>query len=184
MSIEHTHIEDLVVIESAVFTDDRGLFFEPYNREKLKEKGITSDFVQDNLSLSKKNVFRGMHLQFPPFAQAKFVRVLRGRAIDFVIDIRRNSPTFLQFFEIELSEENKLAVFVPEGCLHGFLSLEDDTLFSYKVNHLYNKESESGVVWTEAHKELYERLKDIPMIVSDKDKILPDFTTFMSTNPY
>jgi len=144
-----TKIADLVLIKPDVFPDDRGYFFESYQKEKFKELGITADFLQDNESMSMKGVLRGLHLQVPPFAQGKLVRVVRGSVLDVAVDLRKNSATYGQWESVELSEANKLMLMIPEGFAHGFLVLEDYTLFQYKCTNYYNRESERGIIWND-----------------------------------
>ena len=136
MKITKTDIEGLLVIEPFVYNDDRGYFFESYNLKAYKDLGIDVDFVQDNQSCSKKNVLRGLHFQKPPFAQAKLVSVIKGSVMDVVVDIRKESPTYGKYFSIVLSSSNKKLLYIPEGFAHGFLTLEDDTIFSYFVSKI------------------------------------------------
>ncbi len=147
MKIIATKLKDLVVIQPGVFEDSRGYFFESYNKEVFFKHGITTEFVQDNQSLSQKGVLRGLHFQNPPFAQAKLVRVISGSVLDVAVDIRRGSPTYGQYFSDILSAANKMMLYVPVGFAHGFLVLEDHTIFSYKCSNVYNKESEDGISW-------------------------------------
>ena len=144
-----TKIADLVLIKPDVFPDDRGYFFESYQKEKFDELGITADFLQDNESMSMKGVLRGLHLQVPPFAQGKLVRVVRGSVLDVAVDLRKNSATYGQWESVELSEANKLMLMIPEGFAHGFLVLEDYTIFQYKCTNYYNRESERGIIWND-----------------------------------
>lgn len=147
MKVEETSIQGLLVIQPKVFPDDRGYFFESYNQKKLSEAGFNERFVQDNLSKSKANVLRGLHFQKPPFAQGKLVQVIKGAVLDVAVDIREGSPTYGEHFSIELSEENKTQFYLPPGFAHGFLTLEDDTIFSYKCTDFYNKASEGSIAW-------------------------------------
>jgi len=178
MKIVNTKIPDLKIIEPSVFADDRGYFFESYSYEKLKELGIDKVFVQDNESKSQKGVLRGLHFQNPPFAQAKLVRVVKGAVLDVAVDIRRNSPTYGQHVCVELSEQNKRMFYVPEGFAHGFLTLEDNTIFSYKCSHFYNKESEGSLLWSDEILDIDWGTKN--PILSEKDKIAPNFSAFQS----
>ena len=124
-------IEGLLLFNPKVFKDERGEFFETYNYEKYASQLPNVNFVQDNLSKSHKNVLRGLHFQLPPFEQGKLVQVIKGRALDVAVDIRKNSKTYGHYFSVELSEINKIQFWIPPGFAHGFLSLEDDTLFAY-----------------------------------------------------
>jgi dTDP-4-dehydrorhamnose 3,5-epimerase len=143
--VEKTHIEGLLVIRPKVFADNRGCFCESYSKITFQQHGINADFVQDNQSVSRKNVIRGLHLQAPPFAQGKLVRVVHGKAMDVAVDVRKNSPTFGQHFAVELSAENNTLFWIPEGFAHGFVALEDNTVFLYKTTNYYNKESEMAI---------------------------------------
>lgn len=150
MTVEPTHIEDLLIIKPSVFEDNRGYFMESFNAERFKsETGLDVVFVQDNESMSNKNVLRGLHFQKHPHAQGKLVRVVRGAVIDIAVDIRKGSPTFGQHAKVELTEENKWQFYVPPGFAHGFLVLEDKTIFSYKCTNYYNKESEGVLHWND-----------------------------------
>lgn len=143
-------LKDVYLFEPAVHEDDRGAFFESFNTEKFRAAtGLDPDFKQDNHSISKKGVLRGLHYQLPPFAQGKLVRVVRGAAFDVAVDIRSGSPTFGQWVGEVISAENRRQLWVPEGFAHGFLALEDGTEFLYKTTNLYNKASERSIVWND-----------------------------------
>jgi len=171
MKIINTSIPDLKILEPAVFADDRGYFFESYSYEKLKDLGIDKVFVQDNESKSQKGVLRGLHFQNPPYAQAKLVRVVKGAVLDVAVDIRKDSPTYGQHVCVELSEQNKRMFYIPEGFAHGFLTLEDDTIFTYKCSAYYNKESEGSLLWSDETLNIDWGI-DNP-ILSEKDKAAP-----------
>ncbi|MBE0651221.1 MAG: dTDP-4-dehydrorhamnose 3,5-epimerase [Bacteroidales bacterium] len=147
MEIVKTKIPDLYIIKPQVFEDHRGYFFESYNKEKFLQLGMDQNFVQDNESKSMKGVLRGLHFQRPPHAQGKLVRVVKGAVLDVAVDLRKSSPTFGQWESVELTEKNKLMYWVPAGFAHGFVTLEDDTVFSYKCTTVYNKESEACIRW-------------------------------------
>ena len=149
MTVDRFEIEGLLLIKPTVFSDERGLFYETYSSNKYSAYGIPTSFMQDNESISKKNVLRGLHFQSPPHDQGKLVRVIKGAAIDVAVDIRKQSPTYGKYIIVELSEENKFQFWIPSGFAHGFLSLTDETIFSYKCTNLYNKESESGLLWND-----------------------------------
>ncbi len=149
MKIRETKIKDLLIIYPDVHPDERGYFFESYQKEKFRELGIDVDFIQDNESMSMKGVLRGLHLQVPPFAQGKLVRVVRGSVLDVAVDLRKNSETYGKWESVVLSEENKLMLYIPEGFAHGFLVLEDSTVFQYKCTNYYNRESERGIIWND-----------------------------------
>ena len=140
MEIIKTPLEGLLIVKPDVFEDDRGYFFESYNRNAFLAQGIAVDFVQDNESRSKKGVLRGLHFQNPPHAQGKLVRVMRGSVLDVAVDIRKKSPTYGKWSSIMLSGQNKWMYWIPAGFAHGFLTLEDDTIFFYKCTQGYNKE--------------------------------------------
>lgn len=179
MKITKTGIEGLIVIEPSVFGDDRGYFFESFNQKYWEEiLGKDRHFVQDNESLSQKGVLRGLHFQKPPFAQGKLVRVVKGSVLDVAVDLRRDSATYGQHFKIVLSQENKNQLYIPEGFAHGFLALEDDTVFSYKCTNFYNKESELGLMWNDPSLGI-DWNYDNPLL-SEKDKDYDQFSSFAS----
>lgn len=149
MQVISTKINDLFIIQPKVFKDPRGYFFESYNMEVFFKAGIKDEFLQDNQSLSQKGVLRGLHFQNPPYAQSKLVRVITGSVLDVAVDIRKNSHTYGKYVAEVLSEKNKTMMFIPEGFAHGFLVLEDNTIFSYKCSRVYNKESEDGILWND-----------------------------------
>jgi dTDP-4-dehydrorhamnose 3,5-epimerase len=149
MKVITTSIIDLLIIEPDVFTDERGYFFESFQKDNFRKLGIDADFVQDNESMSATGVLRGLHLQVPPFAQGKLVRVVNGSALDVAVDLRKNSKTYGNWESVVLSAENKLMMWIPEGFAHGFLTLEDQTIFQYKCTNYYNKESECGIIWND-----------------------------------
>lgn len=178
MQFTHLEPEGLVLIQPRIFQDERGYFYESYSADKFKEAGIPDEFVQDNQSLSAKNVLRGLHYQHPPFAQGKLVRVLQGAVIDVAVDIRKNSPTYGKHIMVELSAENKLMLWIPPGFAHGFLSLEDQTIFLYKCTSTYHKESESGIIWNDPELNIEWGINN--PIVSDKDLELRSFSNIES----
>jgi dTDP-4-dehydrorhamnose 3,5-epimerase len=172
MEIIKTAIEGVLIIEPKVFGDERGFFVETFNKERYKEVGIDLDFVQDNLSSSMKGVLRGLHFQKDPFAQGKLVQVIRGRVLDVAVDIRKDSPTFGKYVSIELSGENKKQFWIAPGFAHGFLALEDGTIFSYKCTNLYNPASEGGLMWNDKDINIDWKLKENGIkepIISEKD---------------
>ena len=167
MIITKTDIQGLIIIEPQIFKDSRGAFFESWNAKKFKQLGISEDFVQDNQSVSSKGVLRGLHFQNPPYAQAKLVRVLKGSVLDVAVDLRKNSTTYGMHVSVILSEENNKSFFIPKGFAHGFLSLEDNTVFSYKCSGYYNKESEGSLLWNDEDLKIDWQI-DNPL-VSEKD---------------
>ena len=178
MEFMGTGFEGLFVIQPKVFEDGRGYFFESFNAAIFKKNGIDVNFVQDNQSLSSKNVLRGLHFQNQPFAQAKLVSVTKGSVLDVVVDIRKNSITYGQHFKLILSEKNKSMLFIPIGFAHGFLTLEDNTIFSYKCSNFYNKESEGNILWNDETLNIDWGIKK--PIISDKDKVAPLFNSYNS----
>lgn len=178
MEIIDTPFEGLKVIQPKVWGDARGYFFESYSEAAFKAAGLPTDFVQDNQSLSARGILRGLHFQAPPFAQGKLVRVIAGAVLDVVVDIRKNSPTYGQHFKIELTADNKTMFWVPPGFAHGFLTLEDNTIFVYKVTGLYNKESEGGLLWNDPALGIDWDVAD--PLLSDKDKVQPSWADFVT----
>ncbi|MBA3664721.1 MAG: dTDP-4-dehydrorhamnose 3,5-epimerase [Bacteroidetes bacterium] len=178
MEIIHTELKGLVVLKPKVFADARGYFFESYNQKLFNDAGLNLNFVQDNQSLSQKGVLRGLHFQNPPHAQGKLVRVITGAVYDVAVDIRKNSPTYGKWFGIELTEENKWMMYVPAGFAHGFLTLRDNTVFSYKCTAFYNKEAEDCLLWNDTQIGINWNVKD--PLLSQKDlegKPFKDFIT-------
>jgi dTDP-4-dehydrorhamnose 3,5-epimerase len=175
MTFTETPIKDLLIIEPKIWRDDRGYFYESYSRRSFTEYGIDAEFVQDNQSLSQTGTLRGLHAQAPPFAQGKLVRVIQGSVMDIAVDIRKNSPTFGKHFTVELSGENQKMLWVPPGFLHGFVTLENNTLFTYKVSGLYDKASEFGVLWSDPDLNIDWGIDPSQTILSEKDKVLPLF---------
>ena len=171
MNVIKTDIEGVVVIEPQVFGDERGYFFESFNAERfLAETGIDVAFVQDNESRSKRGVLRGLHFQREPYAQAKLVRVVRGRVLDVAVDIRPGSPTFGKYVATELSGENHRQMFIPKGFAHGYVVLEDNTVFQYKCDEYYHPEVEDGIAWNDPQIGIEWPLPEDEIILSDKDR--------------
>ena len=179
MEIIKTSIEGLLIIKPDVFKDDRGYFFETYNKERFAKAGLTMDFVQDNESKSAKGVLRGLHFQKPPYAQGKLVRVTKGAVMDVAVDLRKDSPTYGKWESVVLNEENKLQFWIPEGFAHGFVTLEDDTVFAYKCTNVYNKESECSLLWNDPDINIDWNIENPNL--SEKDKISPLFKKFETT---
>ena len=150
MKFIRTDIADVIIIEPEVFTDERGYFVETFREDKLEEAiGHSIDFVQDNESKSSYGVLRGLHFQLPPFAQSKLVRVITGKILDVVVDIRKGSPTFGKYMSVELSGENKRMLFIPRGFAHGFVVLSEEVILAYKVDNYYSKESDRGIAYND-----------------------------------
>lgn len=175
MTIEKTFIKDLVIITAGVFEDSRGYFFEAYNQSQFLEKGIDYQFIQVNQSFSKRGVIRGLHMQINPFAQAKLVRVLEGEILDVAVDLRKNSSTFGQHFSVVLSADNKKQLMVPHGFAHGFSVLSETASVLYKVDQLYNKDSERGIRFDDPALAIDWQIDPKDVIVSEKDLVLPGF---------
>ncbi|MGB0881723.1 MAG: dTDP-4-dehydrorhamnose 3,5-epimerase [Vicingaceae bacterium] len=176
MKFKEVDIEGLVVIEPKVFADDRGYFFESYNQKEFAENGIMEVFVQDNQSKSQKNVLRGLHFQKPPYAQAKLVRVVSGSVLDVAVDLRKGSSTYGKYHSEVLSAKNKKMFYMPAGFAHGFLTLEDDTIFSYKCSNGYHAKSEDSVLWNDRDLNIDWGIEN--PILSDKDQLAAKFNEF------
>ena len=173
-----TDIQGLIIIQPKVFGDHRGYFFESYSATSFKSEGLDLNFVQDNQSLSNKGVLRGLHFQKPPYEQGKLVRVITGAVQDVVVDIRKDSPTYGKSFSIRLTEENQTMLWIPPGFAHGFCTLEDQTIFTYKCTELYYPESEDGLMYNDPMFNIDWELASVQL--SDKDKIHQAFTSFKS----
>jgi dTDP-4-dehydrorhamnose 3,5-epimerase len=172
MVFKQTSIEGLIEIFPKIFEDERGHFFESYQREAFAKNGIPFEFVQDNQSYSSAGVLRGLHYQNAPFAQGKLVRVISGKAIDVAVDLRPDSPTFGKHQKFLLDAALQNMVYIPEGFGHGFAALEN-CIFTYKCTNIYNKASESGIIWNDSDLSIDWEIKTPN--VSDKDLILPTF---------
>ena len=184
MKFTKTSIDGIVIIDPNVFGDNRGYFLESYNEKEFKEVIGNVSFVQDNESKSIKGVLRGLHFQKPPFAQAKLVRCIKGKVLDVVVDIRKNSKTYGQHFTTELSGENKKQVFIPRGFAHGFLVLSESAIFAYKVDNTYAPKYDAGIRWNDPIVNIQWDLSEIKLLVSEKDAQLPFFTEFDSPFKY
>jgi dTDP-4-dehydrorhamnose 3,5-epimerase len=175
MKVVETGFEGLFVLEPRVFADERGYFFESFNSQTFKSNGLDFDWVQDNQSHSKHGVIRGLHFQKPPHAQTKLIRVLKGEVVDVVVDLRHSSPTYGKSFSVVLSSQNKLQLLVPKGFAHGFSVLSEEADVMYKCDALYNKETESGILFNDPLLGIDWQVSQDKMIVSEKDLILPAF---------
>ncbi len=167
MKIEETFIKDLLVLTPTIYEDERGYFLESYNKNRLSDI-ININFVQDNESCSQKGVLRGLHFQKPPYTQAKLIRVISGSVLDVVIDLRKKSKTYGKHFKVVLSDKKRQQLYVPEGFAHGFLVLEDNTIFSYKCSNYYNKEAEVSISWNDETLNIDWQIQN--PIISKKDK--------------
>lgn len=179
MILEQTNVNDVILLTPRVYNDERGYFMESYNEKKV-HKVIKEKFVQDNESVSKKNVLRGLHLQLPPHAQSKLVRVINGSILDVAVDLRKNSSTYGKHFKHILSGKNKKQLYIPVGFAHGFLSLEDDTILNYKCSNYYNTDSERTILWNDPELAIDWGILD--PILAEKDRLAENFVTF--ENPF
>ena len=175
MKLETT-LPDLYIIKPTVFEDNRGYFYELYNKKRFSSVNIEHTFIQDNISLSKKGSIRGFHYQLEPFSQAKLVTVLKGRVLDVVVDLRKKSPTFGKWFSIELSDQNRLQMLIPRGMAHGFSVLSSEALFFYKCDNEYNKESERGINAFDPALAIDWKISKENAVISEKDLLLPLFS--------
>ena len=174
-----TFIKDLVIVNPAIFSDERGFFLETYNKKEFFNQGLKMDFIQDNHSKSKKSVLRGLHFQ-TKFSQGKLVRVTRGAVWDVAVDLRKSSLTYGKWYGIELNDRNKTMFYIPEGFAHGFLTLEEDTEFQYKCTNLYHSEFDSGIKWNDETINIqwpFEKynISMNDLVISDKDHKLDKF---------
>jgi dTDP-4-dehydrorhamnose 3,5-epimerase len=176
MRVTEIFLKGCFITEPKVFGDKRGNFFEIFNKKIFKDKtGLEIDFVQDNQSTSQRGVLRGLHMQKGIFSQAKLVRVIKGSVLDIVVDVRKDSSTYGEHFSIELSEDNNKQLFVPRGFLHGFVTLEDQTIFSYKCDNYYKPESEVGVIFNDKDLNINWKIPLVDIMLSEKDANLPNF---------
>ncbi|MFM9050932.1 MAG: dTDP-4-dehydrorhamnose 3,5-epimerase [Bacteroidota bacterium] len=179
MEFTRIAIEGVIVIQPALYSDERGSFLESFNKREWGESGIYADFVQDNQSISRKGVIRGLHFQRAPHEQGKLVRVVAGSAMDVLVDLRRDSPTFGRHLCVDLSAENNRMLWIPPGFAHGFESLEDNTVFLYKVSHYYNPQSEGGIRFDDPSLSIPWRTSE--PVVSHKDRLLPTLGEWMAS---
>ena len=180
MNVIETGIDGLVIIEPRIFRDPRGYFFESFSQREFSEKVSPVDFVQDNESRSSYGVLRGLHFQKPPFAQAKLVRVIKGRVLDVAVDLRSGSPTYGRYEAVELSEDNHRQFFIPRGFAHGFCVLSDEAVFQYKCDNYYAPQSEGGILWNDPQLNIDWRIPADKIILSEKDTKHPLFKDYLS----
>lgn len=173
MEVIKTEIDGLLIIKPKVFGDARGYFFESYNKDSFTDAGIDIEFVQDNISKSKKNTIRGLHYQIGERAQGKLCKVIYGKVLDVAVDLRFGSPTYGKHFSFELSEENHAQIWIPKGFAHGFSVLSDEAIFSYKCTALYSKDDERAIIFNDPDLNIDWKVKD--PIVSEKDFKAPFF---------
>ena len=173
MKVIKTDIEGVLIIEPVVFEDERGYFFESYNKEDLKKQGVDYDFIQDNKSKSCYGTIRGIHFQKGEYAQAKLVRVLEGKVLDVAVDLRKNSKTFGKYVSVELSAENRRQLMIPRGFGHGFSVLSETAVFAYKCDNVYNKASEGGLRFDDPSLGIDWKIDLNKAVLSEKDKNNP-----------
>jgi dTDP-4-dehydrorhamnose 3,5-epimerase len=186
MKIIPTEIPDVLIIEPDIFGDERGYFFESWNYEKYKSAGICCNFVQDNESMSRFGVLRGLHYQLAPYTQAKLIRVISGKVLDVALDIRRNSPTFGKYVCLELSDKNKRQLFIPRGFAHGFATLSDEVVFQYKCDNIYAPTHERGIAFNDPALGIDWQITPQKWILSAKDlknPLFADAELFDYNNP-
>ena len=179
MILEKTNIKDIILLTPRVYKDERGYFMESYNQKKV-EILIKDRFVQDNESVSHKNVLRGLHFQLPPHAQSKLIRVVKGSILDIAVDLRKDSSTYGEHFKHVLSGENKKQLYIPVGFAHGFLSLEDNTILNYKCSDYYSASAEASIIWNDPQLKIDWGIEN--PILAEKDQLAENFITF--ENPF
>ncbi|MCZ7604165.1 MAG: dTDP-4-dehydrorhamnose 3,5-epimerase [Melioribacteraceae bacterium] len=172
MYLTTTNISDVKLIIPKVHSDDRGYFFESFRQDLFEREIGKINFVQDNESKSTFGVLRGLHYQLPPFAQSKLVRVIKGKVLDIAVDIRKSSKYFGQYVAVELSEENKLQMFIPQGFAHAYLVLSDEAIFQYKVDNYYSPQHDRGIIYNDPEININLPIDDSKLIISNKDKNL------------
>ncbi len=172
MEVIQTGISGLIVIQPAIFNDNRGYFYESYSAQRYYNIGLPT-FIQDNVSRSSYGVVRGLHYQLAPYSQSKLVQVLKGKVLDVAVDLRKESPTFGHHHAVELSDENHLQFFIPQGFAHGFSVLSEEVIFSYKCDQFYNKNAERGLAFNDPALAIDWKIAPQDMIISHKDSTLP-----------
>ena len=180
MNIIETEIKGVYIIEPKVFGDSRGYFFESFSQREFESVIGPVTFVQDNQSKSSYGVIRGLHFQKPPHAQAKLVRVVKGKVLDVAVDLRKDSPTFGKYMAVELSDENHRQVFIPKGFAHGFSVLSEEAVFQYKCDEYYAPESESAIAWDDQDLNIDWKVPAEDVVLSQKDRNHPTFNEFIS----
>ena len=172
INVIDTDIKEVKIIEPKIYNDDRGYFFESYNKNEFQKKVGNINFIQDNQSESSYGVLRGLHFQKPPFEQSKLVRVIKGEIQDVAVDIRAKSDTYLKHVSVILNDKNKRQLFIPKGFAHGFLVLSKNAIVCYKVDQLYNSKYQSGISYDNSKIDIKWKLKENNIILSDRDKKL------------
>ncbi len=181
LKVTKTKLAGVLIVEPKIFGDDRGYFFESYNKERFVTAGIPADFIQDNESFSSYGVLRGLHFQKNPYTQAKLVRVIHGEVLDVAVDIREGSPTYGEHVAVRLSAENKRQLYIPRGFAHGFVVLSETVTFCYKCDNYYNFESDGGIKFDDSALNIDWIVDPKDMVLSKKDKVQPllkDVSTF------
>ncbi|PIA79007.1 dTDP-4-dehydrorhamnose 3,5-epimerase [Gaetbulibacter sp. 4G1] len=179
MTVEETNLKGCFVVTPKIIRDKRGYFFESFTKAQFEAKtGIMANFIQDNQSKSSAGVLRGLHFQTEEFSQAKLVRVIKGKVLDVCVDLRKESATFGKHFSIILDNIKHKQLYIPKGFAHGFLVLDDDTIFSYKCDNYYNKTSEKGIIYNDKTLNIDWGFPKENLILSEKDKVLPTFETY------
>lgn len=173
MKVKETGIEGLLILEPGIFKDPRGYFYESYHKERLNGFGVENVFIQDNQSRSSFGVIRGLHYQKEPYAQAKLVRVTEGAIFDVAVDLRSGSPTYGEWFGVEITAENFLQMMIPAGFAHGLSVLSDHATVIYKCDQYYHPESETGIRFDDPDLRIDWKIDPDKVIVSEKDRILP-----------
>jgi dTDP-4-dehydrorhamnose 3,5-epimerase len=176
MPFTETPLPGVIIFEPTVYPDERGFFFESYNKQLFQTNRILNEFIQDNQSNSSYGVIRGLHFQREPHAQAKLVRVIQGRILDVVVDLRLGSSGFGKCYSIELSAENRKQIFIPKGLAHGFSVLSETAEVFYKCDQLYNRQSEAGIRYNDSHLKIDWQIPVARTIISKKDQELPEFS--------
>ncbi len=175
MTYINTEFEGLFLISPKIYKDNRGYFFESFRQDEFEKNILKTTFVQDNESKSSYGVLRGLHCQKPPYAQAKLIKVLKGKVQDIAVDIRKNSPSFGKYYSIELSDENHLQLFIPKGFAHGFVVLSTEAVFQYKCDNYYAPQTESAIIWNDPDLAIDWKIPEKDIILSEKDKKHPRF---------
>lgn len=185
MEVIKTEIDGVLILEPRIFGDARGYFFESFNAKEFAEKtGLEVNFVQDNESMSRYGVVRGLHFQKPPYTQSKLVRVVKGRVLDVAVDIRKGSPTYGKYVAVELSAENHRQLFISKGFAHGFSVLSEEVVFQYKCDAYYAPQSEGSIIWNDPSIGIDWKVSNEDVLLSDKDRNHPTLCEFESPFTY
>lgn len=185
MEVIKTEIDGVLILEPRIFGDARGYFFESFNAKEFAEKtGLEVNFVQDNESMSRYGVVRGLHFQKPPYTQSKLVRVVKGRVLDVAVDIRKGSPTYGKYVAVELSAENHRQLFISKGFAHGFSVLSEEVVFQYKCDAYYAPQSEGAIIWNDPSIGIDWKVSNEDVLLSDKDRNHPTLCEFDSPFTY